>query len=84
VAVAEAVALAVVWGCGWAGEEPRIDPDPSLLARRVASRVVSDYPKPPAFDWGEGVLLTGMVRVGTLPGSGDALVDWEAETKSRP
>src|SRR5690606_33268569 len=44
--------------------DPRITPSPESLARRVADRVLKDFPEPPPFDWGEGVLMAGMVRAG--------------------
>ena len=34
--------------------------------RRVADRILLDYPKPPPFDWGEGVLMAGMMRAGAV------------------
>ncbi len=35
---------------------------PKTLLRKVADAVLRDFPKPPPFNWGEGVLLTGMMR----------------------
>ncbi len=39
-------------------------PPPSLLLRRVADRVLQDFPTPPDFNWGEGVLMIGMMQAG--------------------
>ena len=45
---------------------PRISraagPCPRSLTKKVADAVLRDFPKPPPFNWGEGVLLTGMMR----------------------
>ncbi len=38
------------------------EPRPKELAKKVADAVLRDFPKPPPFNWGEGVLLTGMMR----------------------
>ena len=38
------------------------EPCPKALTRKVADAVLRDFPKPPPFNWGEGVLLTGMMR----------------------
>jgi unsaturated rhamnogalacturonyl hydrolase len=42
--------------------------DPVQRVRTVADAVLRDFPQPPAFDWGEGVLLTGMMRAHGLTG----------------
>ncbi len=34
------------------------------MLRRVAERVLEDFPQPPDFNWGEGVLMVGMTRAG--------------------
>lgn len=39
---------------------------PEALMRRVADRTLLDYPTPPPFDWGEGVLMAGMMRAGNV------------------
>ncbi len=36
------------------------------MARRVADRVLVDFPRPPPFNWGEGVLMAGMMRAGAV------------------
>jgi len=36
--------------------------DPRALVKTVADAVLRDFPKPPPFDWGEGVMLSGMMR----------------------
>ncbi|MDP6849217.1 MAG: glycoside hydrolase family 88 protein, partial [Kiritimatiellia bacterium] len=43
-------------------EEAAKNPDPVALVRKVADAVIRDFPTPPRFDWGEGTLLTGMMR----------------------
>jgi hypothetical protein len=47
-------------GCVVAAEA--LNPDPQPLIRKVADRVMEDYPKPVKFNWGEGVLMAGMMR----------------------
>lgn len=51
-------------------DSPR-EPDPVAwsppaepLIRQVADRVLLDFPEPPTFNWGEGVLMAGMMRAG--------------------
>jgi unsaturated rhamnogalacturonyl hydrolase len=34
----------------------------------VADRVLVDFPEPPPFNWGEGVLMAGMMRAGKVTG----------------
>ncbi|UCD28144.1 MAG: glycoside hydrolase family 88 protein, partial [Planctomycetota bacterium] len=41
-----------------------VKPLPELLIRRVADRVILDNPDPPRFNWGEGVLMAGMIKAG--------------------
>ena len=49
-------------GCGadhakqWSAQAP--------VVRRVADRAIEDFPQPPPFNWGEGVLMAGMMRAG--------------------
>ncbi|MGB9626341.1 MAG: glycoside hydrolase family 88/105 protein [Phycisphaerae bacterium] len=38
--------------------------DPVRQIRQVADRVLTDFPEPPPFDWGEGVLMAGMIQAG--------------------
>jgi unsaturated rhamnogalacturonyl hydrolase len=37
-------------------------PDPETLVEKVADAVLRDFPEPPPFNWGEGTMLTGMMR----------------------
>lgn len=60
-----AVALAQLAGCGPAAKRNAFTPSPEHAARQVAERVLKDFPEPPPFDWGEGVLLAGMMHAGT-------------------
>jgi len=43
-------------------------PDPGDCVRTVADAVLRDFPEPPAFNWGEGVLVAGMMRAHRLTG----------------
>ena len=36
--------------------------DPKAMVKTVADAVLRDFPKPPPFNWGEGVMLSGMMR----------------------
>ncbi len=38
---------------------------PAYRIHQVAHRVLLDNPEPPPFDWGEGVLMAGMMHAGT-------------------
>ena len=40
------------------------NPTDVAAVRRVADRVLADFPEPPPFDWGEGVLMAGMMHAG--------------------
>jgi unsaturated rhamnogalacturonyl hydrolase len=42
--------------------------DPNRLVKRAADAVLRDFPSPPPFNWGEGVLTTGMMRAFQLTG----------------
>jgi len=42
--------------------------DPKKMVTVVADAVLRDFPDPPAFNWGEGVMLTGMMRAHRLTG----------------
>jgi len=44
--------------------KPSIQPMPEEIARKVADRVIQDNHEPIPFDWGEGVLLGGMMHAG--------------------
>jgi unsaturated rhamnogalacturonyl hydrolase len=43
-------------------------PKAKPLVRKAADFVLRAFPEPPAFNWGEGVLLTGMMRAWKLTG----------------
>ncbi|MFO7905872.1 MAG: glycoside hydrolase family 88/105 protein [Planctomycetota bacterium] len=43
-------------------------PNCKAVARKVADAVLRDFPKPPRFNWGEGVMMTGMMRAHRLTG----------------
>lgn len=58
------VVPAVAAGCNLGGRPAGLQPAPASLIRQVADRVVADFPEPPPFDWGEAVLMTGMMRAG--------------------
>jgi unsaturated rhamnogalacturonyl hydrolase len=51
-------------GCIMIQEGSTLEPDPVTLSHRVASRVAVVSLEPPNFDWGEGILASGMIRVG--------------------
>jgi len=48
------------------GAEAAKPPGPKALVIKVADAVLRDFPKPPQFNWGEGVMLTGMMRAHEL------------------
>ena len=60
--------FAALFATGYAPRHPwaSVQPPPEKLMRQVADRVLIDFPKPPPFDWGEGVLMAGMMRAGTV------------------
>lgn len=43
-------------------------PDPRKSVKMVADAVLRDFPAPPPFNWGEGVMLAGMMRATRLTG----------------
>lgn len=58
--------IPVLIGCQ-PGEKPpalTLSPDPAGTIRIAADRVLLDFPTSPDFNWGEGVLMVGMVRAG--------------------
>lgn len=58
-----ALAAACAIGCGPA--RPRaLSPAVGPVVRCVADRVLADFRDPPPFNWGEGVLMAGMLRAG--------------------
>lgn len=61
-----AVMLAAATGCGPRHPWSDVQPPPEKLMRQVADRVLVDFPEPPPFDWGEGVLMAGMMRAGAV------------------
>jgi len=54
--------VAAVGGCATQDLEPPVGP----MMQTVADRVLIDFPSPPPFDWGEGVLMAGMMRAGLV------------------
>ncbi len=48
--------------------KPAKPADPKAMVKTVADAVLRDFPKPPPFNWGEGVLLSGMMRAYKLTG----------------
>ncbi len=58
--------LAAVGGCGKPERRIAVRPAPEPVIRQVADRVLHDFPQPPPFDWGEGVLMAGMMRAGLV------------------
>jgi unsaturated rhamnogalacturonyl hydrolase len=42
--------------------DPANAANPKQLVKTVADAVLRDFPKPPRFDWGEGVMLAGMMQ----------------------
>ncbi len=59
-------AMAVIAGMIGCAAPGRPSPEPEPLVRQVADRVLVDFPEPPPFDWGEGVLMAGMMRAGIV------------------
>ena len=57
-----AAGMAIATATPLPAADPNTTADPKTLLRKVADAVLRDFPKPPAFDWGEGVLMTGMMR----------------------
>ncbi|MBI5684085.1 MAG: glycoside hydrolase family 88 protein [Verrucomicrobia bacterium] len=43
-----------------------LKPDPQPLIRKVADRVIEEHARPVKFNWGEGVLMAGMMRAGEV------------------
>ena len=60
------VLLGVLAGCAGGPRYTSLAPSPEYAMRKVADRVLLDNPEPPPFDWGEGVLMAGMMRAGVL------------------
>ncbi len=54
--------LGCVWTASLASEQP------DVLVRQVADAVIRDNPEPPDFNWGEGILLAGMMRAHSMTG----------------
>lgn len=57
-----------LYGCTSPRALPVLQPEPQPVLRRAADFVLSDFPQPPPFDWGEGVLMAGMMRAGEVTG----------------
>lgn len=55
------VAGLLVSGCAAVPKYAEPDPQVREVVVRVADSVLERYPEPPRFDWGEGVLLAGMM-----------------------
>lgn len=53
-------------GCASRRPWADVQPAPDAAMRQVADRVLLDFPEPPPFDWGEGVLMAGMMRAGIV------------------
>lgn len=58
------VPIAAGSGCSEPGVQMTLQPEPGLLMRHVAERVLQDFPTSPPFDWGEGTMMAGMMRAG--------------------
>ncbi len=61
-------------------------PDARALLARVADRTLLDFPSPPPFDWGEGVLMSGMARAGRASGDpryADFVRRWAGHWRAR-
>lgn len=54
--------LLILAGCSTQRPWAHLHPSPEELTRQVADRVLLDFPQPPPFNWGEGVLMAGMMR----------------------
>lgn len=61
--VAAAMAAAAMAGCE---AQRALEPPVAPMMQTVADRVLDDFPEPPPFDWGEGVLMAGMMRAGLV------------------
>lgn len=55
-------------GCASTLDIPGINPHPTPCLRLAADWVVDNYERPAPFNWGEGVLMAGMMRAGTTTG----------------
>jgi unsaturated rhamnogalacturonyl hydrolase len=64
------IGAGVTLGAGrWSAAAGQTDtPDPNMLVKKVADAVLRDFPGPPPFNWGEGTMLTGMMRACDLTG----------------
>ena len=68
-AVSAAGTLAAAGGRTVAADRSDSASDPKRVVIKVADAVVRDFPKPPPLNWGEGVMLTGMMRAYRLTGN---------------
>ncbi len=50
------------FGCATYERAPVVYPAPEQVLQRVADRVLVDHPEPVPWNWGEGVLMAGMMR----------------------
>jgi rhamnogalacturonyl hydrolase YesR len=55
-------------GCSATAPERRLDPAPEEVVTRAADWVLREWPGPVPFNWGEGVLMAGMMRAGQATG----------------
>lgn len=55
-------------GCANTRSLPGVEPDPRAVLVRAADFALTDFPEPPPFNWGEGVLMAGMMRAGQTTG----------------
>ena len=62
------MAMILLLGTAAKAAKPNDPADPRALVKRVADAVLRDFPDPPPFNWGEGVMLTGMMRAYHLTG----------------
>ena len=53
-------------GCATGVKVPAVQPRPEPILRRVADHVLQAFPEPPDFNWGEEVLMAGMMRAGEV------------------
>jgi len=65
-------ALATLPGCDLFPRRASLEPNPTDMARRVILRTAVDHRHPMSFDWGEGVLISGMIRAGKAAGEATA------------
>jgi unsaturated rhamnogalacturonyl hydrolase len=62
--IAYVLTLLLFSGCATQRPWAHLQPSPEKLTRQVADQVLLDFPHPPPFGWGEGVLMAGMMKAG--------------------